>query len=148
MAELMSRNQQSRAAVIFATIELLAETFPACFKIYERRRRPLKVGIHHELLVALDGAIKPEELSVALAVYTKNKNYHAGLVAGAIRIGLDGLPAGTVTPEQAAPPLPPRRKLQASTPRQKHRKPLNASLWPAYAPRQNNVARVWGTQYD
>jgi ProQ/FINO family len=55
---------------IAATIELLAETYPRCFFIFEQRRRPLKVGIHHDILAALDGAITPRELGIALRFYT------------------------------------------------------------------------------
>jgi sRNA-binding protein len=40
-----------------AVLELLAETFPACFSVYEVRRRPLKVGIHTDILKGLDGAV-------------------------------------------------------------------------------------------
>jgi hypothetical protein len=49
-------------AEVAACIELLAETFPLAFSIYEARRRPLKVGIHLDILKALDGAITPIEL--------------------------------------------------------------------------------------
>lgn len=99
-------NQHTRAAV-YAALDLICEAFPACFQRYERRRRPLKIGIHADVLAALDGAIKPEELSAALGIYTKNKVYRSGLVAGAVRIDLNGQPCGAVTIEQAAP-VPPR----------------------------------------
>jgi hypothetical protein len=33
-----------------AAIALLAETFPKCFAVFEQRRRPLKVGIHNDIL--------------------------------------------------------------------------------------------------
>jgi len=113
----MTLNQQQGVA-IYATINLLCEAFPACFKQYERRRRPLKVGIHADILAALDGAITPQELGLALAIYVGNKSYRAGLVAGAVRIDLDGQPAGVVTPEQAAPAAPrsPRKATPAVTP--------------------------------
>ncbi len=40
-------------------------------------------------------------LKAALGAYTARRMYQASLVAGADRIGLDGLPAGTVTENQA-----------------------------------------------
>ena len=95
---------------IFAVIELLAEAFPKCFAIFEQRRKPLKVGIHTDILAALDGVITPEELSRALGIYAANKWYRESLVAGATRIDLNGQAAGVVTPEQALPyrkPTPP-----------------------------------------
>jgi ProP effector len=93
---------------IAAVLELLAEMWPAAFSIYENRRRPLKVGIREEILAALDGAVTAAELSLALRVYVSNRVYRARLVAGAVRIGLDGQPAGVVTPEQIPPsPSPP-----------------------------------------
>jgi ProP effector len=91
---------------IQAVLELLAETWPAAFSIYEDRRRPLKIGIHHEILAALGGAITAIELRAALGCYVANPVYRARLIAGAARIGLDGQPAGLVTPEQIPPPAP------------------------------------------
>ena len=35
-----------------AIIELLAERWPAAFSVFERRRRPLKVGVHVDILAA------------------------------------------------------------------------------------------------
>jgi ProP effector len=88
---------------IETTIALLCERFPKCFAQYEARRRPLKVGIHHDILAKLDGALTPDELGKALQVYVLNKVYRQRLRAGATRIDLDGNPAGIVTPQQATP---------------------------------------------
>jgi hypothetical protein len=119
-AERVWRARQAANTVI----ELLAETWPACFSVYQNRRHPLKIGIHHEILAALDGAVTETELRIALGCYVANPVYRARLVAGAVRIGLDGQPAGVVTPEQiptpsaaptsppsspSSPPSPPRR---------------------------------------
>ena len=95
---------------VYAVLELLAETFPACFVVYEGRRRPLKIGIHLDALAVLAGVVTPEELSAALGVYTHNRVYRSRLVAGAVRVDLNGQSAGVVTPEQAVPcrkPTPP-----------------------------------------
>jgi sRNA-binding protein len=85
-----------------AAITLLAETWPACFSVYEGRRRPLKLGIHHGILAVLDGAITPRELKNALRHYVGNRCYLRRLITGAPRIDLDGNPAGVVTAEEAA----------------------------------------------
>jgi ProQ/FINO family len=83
-------------------IALLAERWPACFHVFERRRRPLKLGIHLEILAALDGAMTPAELTSALRRYTGNHCYLRRMSTGAARIGLDGNPTGTVSTEEAA----------------------------------------------
>ena len=70
-----AKSKAKHDPAIGAVIELLAETFPACFAIFEQRRRPLKIGIHHDVLAALDGVITQEELSRALAIYAANKWY-------------------------------------------------------------------------
>ncbi len=105
-------NTAYQAQAARAAIELLAELFPKCFVVFERRRRPLKVGIHKDLAIALgdDSAITPEELNIALAAYTRNFQYRTKLILGAVRVGLDGEPAGTVSPEDAkgAPKPKPR----------------------------------------
>jgi sRNA-binding protein len=81
---------------------LLAETWPACFSVYERRRRPLALGIHHHILAVLDGALTPQELRRALRYYVGNTWYLRAIVAGAAGIGLDGCSASTVSVEEAA----------------------------------------------
>ena len=85
-----------------ATIELLASTWPNCFATRPADRTPLKVGIGEDIAAAAEGAITPEELSAALALYTTQKGYLKKLRDGATRIDPDGNPVGTVTAEQAA----------------------------------------------
>jgi hypothetical protein len=87
-----------------AVLDFLCEQFPKCFVHYEARRRPLKLGIHLNLIAALAGAVMPHELSRALRFYVSNKVYRSRLQAGAPRINLNGELAGIVTPEQAVVP--------------------------------------------
>ena len=47
--------KQQRDAI--EVIWLLVEKWPACFVMHERGRRPLKIGIHRDILLALDGAM-------------------------------------------------------------------------------------------
>jgi ProP effector len=91
---------------IMAVLELLAERFPKYFSIFERRRRPLKIGVHLDILAALDGAVTADELRRALRAYVANKIYRSRLYAGAARIDLGGEPAGIVTPEQVPQKTP------------------------------------------
>ena len=97
-----------------ATIRLLTERWPLAFSVFEGRRRPLKIGIHLDILAALDGTVTPDALSLALKVYVSNKVYRSRLVTGAVRIGLDGAPAGVVTEKEAA--MPPKMAAPAKTP--------------------------------
>ena len=86
---------------IAACIQLLAGNVPNV-QFMRHAGRPLKIGIHEDLIAALVGAITPAELGRALCTYTRNKVYRSRLRAGAIRIDLNGEPAGIVTPEQAS----------------------------------------------
>ena len=90
----------ARRARIAAILELLCERFPQTFN--RGGPQPLKVGIYHDALAALDGAAAPRDLKSALRAYTSNTRYLRALSAGACRVGLDGNPAGTVAPEAEA----------------------------------------------
>jgi ProP effector len=94
--------RQKRERAIAATIELLAELYPKCFSIYEERRRPLKNGIHQDILATLDGIITPTELHQALRYYCSNLSYLSRTRTDAWRIDLNGEPAGTVTADEEA----------------------------------------------
>jgi ProP effector len=85
---------------VAAVIQLLAEKFPA-FSVYEKNRRPLKVGISKDLEIELNGAVLPSELHRALACYVSNAEYLRQCKVGADRIGIDGKKIGEVTPEEA-----------------------------------------------
>ena len=93
------RKPKPNTTEALAALTALAMRWPACFQVYEERRRPLKVGIHTDIIAA--GGFDEAELRFALRWYTRNPRYRDGLVAGAERIGLDGLPAGAVTAEEA-----------------------------------------------
>jgi ProP effector len=83
-------------------IGVLADFWPQAFSLYERRRRPLKLGIRQDIEIAAAGAITVEELKAALRSYTQNIGYLLGCKEGAARIGLNGEPAGRVTADEAA----------------------------------------------
>ena len=86
-----------------AVIAQLAGMWPACFSVYERRRRPLKLGIHHDVLAALGDTVTPQALRQALSRYCDNNGYLYAMAArGAVRIDLNGQSAGPVAVEEAA----------------------------------------------
>jgi ProP effector len=93
--------KKPRDTTVAAVIALLAETFPRCFSVYEGRRRPLKIGIHKDILAAVDGALTLPELSKALRVHCANGAYLHSSREGAQRTDLDGNPAGIVTAEES-----------------------------------------------
>jgi sRNA-binding protein len=83
-----------------ALIAQLCETWPRCFFMYQKKRRPLKLGIHRDVLAAQPD-IDVRELSIAMRIYTRNYGYLKACREGADRVGLDGEPAGTVTASEA-----------------------------------------------
>jgi ProP effector len=85
---------------IAAVIKLLCDRFPQMFSRDDPR--PLKVGVHADVLAALGGAVRPHDLKSALRAYTSNDRYLRALSAGACRMGLEGETTGIVTPEDEA----------------------------------------------
>jgi sRNA-binding protein len=70
--------------------------------VYEQRRRPLKLGIHRDILAVLEGIVTVQELRSALRCYVGYPWYlHAAMTPGAVRIDLDGNPSGAVSAEEA-----------------------------------------------
>ena len=92
----------ARRARIDAVIRLLCESFPQTFSRSGQHPRPLKVGVYADALAALGGAIPARDLKSALRAYTSRASYLHALTAGAPRVGIDGEPAGAVTPDEEA----------------------------------------------
>ncbi len=94
-------------------IDRLCEAFPDCFN--QAAPKPLKVGIGLEVL-DLAGThpalteVTRTQLRRALKIYTRRFIYRKALAAGGARYGLDGQPAGEVTPDQQTFAKPPRQK--------------------------------------
>jgi ProP effector len=78
----------------------LAEKHPKCFSVLETRRKPLKIGIHHDLHAT--GEYDSRELSNALRYYCCNPKYLLKCSNGVKRVDLDGNPCGEVTQQEAA----------------------------------------------
>jgi len=77
----------SKFLTIRASLKLLCERFHSCFVMFEQRRRPLKIGIHADVLAEIGDAIQQDELCEALRCCTYNRVYRSRLIAGATRPG-------------------------------------------------------------
>lgn len=99
---------QAAAKRADSVVEAFARLWPQCFVVYERRRRPLKIGIHRDILevvapAIVAGRISEDDVRLGLRRYTKANGYLYACRAGTPRISLAGQPAGpVVTEEQAA----------------------------------------------
>ena len=84
-----------------AGIALFAEKFPAAFYVDGfAERRPLKLGIDHDLQKLLK--IKRYLIKTTLRFYCNSFSYLGSMYPGAVRVDLNGQPAGVVTEEEAA----------------------------------------------
>ena len=90
-----------KQAKVREIVGLLCAQFPDAFSGTEQPR-PLKIGIHADVVAALGGKVKSREVRSALAVFASRPGYLRSLTAGTQRFGIDGQPPGTVTPEEAA----------------------------------------------
>ena len=81
-------------------IAYLVEKFPLCF-ILEGEAKPLKIGLFQDLAEALqdDERVSKTQLRQALRQYTSNWRYLHGCREGAVRVDLQGNPAGVLEAE-------------------------------------------------
>jgi sRNA-binding protein len=86
------KKQEAAAAVI----DTLAEKWPNAFFADPQKRRPLKVGVHLDILEALPGVNK-KTLSAALRFYTRHPCYVQAVVKGQARVDLSGVEVGPVS---------------------------------------------------
>ena len=105
---------------VTSLLDRLIEAFPACFS--RSAPQPLKSGLGEELLARAGvhpglADLTPDQIRQALKVYTGLPAYRKALAKGGPRYGLDGQPAGEVTPEQQADAKKPRPKPPAPEPK-------------------------------
>lgn len=86
-------------------VELLKAYFPQCFKA-PNEVKPLKKGIKQDLVKQLStiNTIVTEDKACmvkTLAYYVNTAAYHRCMKEGAVRVDLEGNPAGEVTVEEA-----------------------------------------------
>jgi ProP effector len=77
------------------------QLFPRTFFTAGAERRPLKVGISHDLLAA-DTGMSKAQVRGALRFYCGSIGYLANMAEGAARVDLAGDPTGIVTADEAA----------------------------------------------
>jgi ProP effector len=133
------RKADEYRATAHAVIALLAERFARTFAVYERRRRPLKLGIHHDIAALLNGAVSDDELSIGLGYYTGNVCYLRACVQDAARIDLDGNAAGTVSAEHADQAV---KRLAARRPRAKSVAPTSPTAAKSKGPPRLGLAEL------
>jgi ProP effector len=81
----------------------LAELYPQCFaRKHHHQHHPLKLKIQQDLKAAGVFGGSTRKINGALTHYCKRDAYRESVKAGAIRIDLQGEPAGVVTIEEAA----------------------------------------------
>jgi sRNA-binding protein len=78
----------------------LQERWPNCFSLYEGRRKPLKLLIHHDILKELNGVVTEDELTTALRLYVANRRYLEKIKVGAGRVDLAGSVVGKVIEDE------------------------------------------------
>ena len=81
-------------------IALLCEKFPACFVMYEQRRRPVVRGIHKEVALAMP-TLTAEQIKAAMRCYVSAEGYCRACRDGAPRFNLLGHEVGVVTAAEA-----------------------------------------------
>ncbi len=86
-------------------VDLLRVYFPECFKSMTEVK-PLKIGIKEDLLKRLstiENIVTEDKACMvkSLSYYVNTQSYHKSVIAGAMRVDLDGQPAGIVTAEEA-----------------------------------------------
>lgn len=83
-----------------AVRRILAERFPKCFAKAGEPKRPLKIGIGEDIMLAMP-ELSSYGVKIGLEDYTFGRSYIDRLTPGAARIGLDGSEHGFVREEEA-----------------------------------------------
>lgn len=96
----IDRNKRGVRDMAARTRAILADRFPDCFAGKGEEKRPLKIGIGTDILLAMP-ELEPFPVAVALADYTFGPTYARLCTEGATRIGLDGAPVGIVSAAEA-----------------------------------------------
>lgn len=88
-----TRDTTPRERRVLAALGLFRECFPAVFR---DPPVPLRVGIDKTLIALTEGEFAPDEIKAALRSWTRQRAYRRAIVPGAVRVDLDGQPAGVV----------------------------------------------------
>ena len=111
----IAKDKQDRYESAFKVLNMLAETWPACFKHDDETPVPLAIGTYHRVQAELGEIVDEDVLKLALTIYCRRPTYRAALrQPGAQRVDLDGSVVAPVTAEEQAMARP--RKPKAAPP--------------------------------
>lgn len=100
---------------VLRTIGLLQKHFPLAFPKKPSPKVPLKIGIHKDLLEQAEKlGITPNEIRAVMKKWCRGKRYVECLVAGAVRVDLQGNEAGHVSKEEASQADKPHAPIQSA----------------------------------
>jgi ProP effector len=91
------RTSEAQGQSARAIVAMLCQRWPKCFDL--KNRRPLKIGIAHDLVRELGDAVSQPELKGALNLYCGHLVYLSTLRAGTSRLDLHGNEVGIVSRE-------------------------------------------------
>jgi hypothetical protein len=74
----------------------LVAKFPLCFAPAGAPKQPLKIGISKDLEAFASAELPYWQIILAVRDYTRGESYLLSCALGAVRVGLDGEPAGIV----------------------------------------------------
>jgi hypothetical protein len=93
----------------------LLRTYPKCFQPFGSPKLPLKINIHRDIHARHDCRAFNFDLRNALVDYAAGATYLRAMITGAVRVDLDGNPAGDVTEEAAKFAADALAKLEAAS---------------------------------
>ena len=113
----IAKDKQARYEAAFKVLNMLAETWPACFKHEDETPVPLAIGTYHRVQAELGEIVDEDVLKLALTIYCRRPTYRAALRnPGAQRVDLDGSVVAPVTAEEQAMARPRKAKAKAAPP--------------------------------
>ncbi|WP_124313985.1 ProQ/FinO family protein [Pseudomonas chlororaphis] len=102
----------------------LQKIFPRAFPKSPAPKVPLKVGIYQDAAQHLERlGVSSEQLKQAIATWCRGARYWSSLVENAVRVDLNGEPAGVVTPEQTQRASTRTSRRQQGVPQAKRSRP-------------------------
>jgi sRNA-binding protein len=110
-------------------LQILIQRWPRCFAFKFKRRRPLKIGIHNDIIAA-GLEFSPWRRRRVFRFYLNRPEVQQGYLEGAARIDLDGNCVGVVTAVEAATA---KHNIQRFKERQSSRQPKQAAVVSARA---------------
>ena len=113
----IAKEKQARYEAAFKVLNMLAETWPACFKHEDDTPVPLAIGTYPRVQAELGEIVDEEVLRLAFEIYCRRPAYRAALrQPGVQRVDLDGRVVAPVTAEEQAMARPRKPKAKAAPP--------------------------------